>query len=165
MGLTVGKACWAAASLAGLAAVLAASAAAYDAVRLLGAAYLIWLGIQAIRTAPDDQHREATPSRSALTAWGGFRRGLLGDLLNPKVGLFYTTVFPQFIGPGDPAVPAASALLAVHALVLLTWYPSVAYAAGRIGRTGRVRGLRRWGERAMGAVLVGLGIRLAVERR
>jgi len=164
VGLVVGKALWAAASLAGLAAILAASAAAYNAVRLLGAAYLIWLGVQAIRARPHDPLPVDGP-RTALTAWGGFRRGLVGDLLNPKVGLFYTTVFPQFIGPGDPIVATALTLLVVHALVLVTWYPAVAYGIGRVGRAARLEGLRVWAERAMGAVLVALGVRLAVERR
>lgn len=164
VGLTVGKAFWAAASLAGLAAVLATSAAAYNTVRLLGAAYLMWLGVQAIWTSSHDRQRVEGP-RTVLTPWGGFRRGLVGDLLNPKVGLFYTTVFPQFIGPGDPIIRTALTLLVVHALVLLTWYPSVAYGAGRIGRTARWQGLRLWSERAMGVVLVALGVRLAIERR
>ncbi|KUO14328.1 hypothetical protein AQJ91_47430 [Streptomyces dysideae] len=75
------------------------------------------------------------------SAYGGFRRGLIGDLLNPKVRIFYTTVFPQFIGPDDAVVPAAAALLAAHTVVLMTWYPGTSH---------------------LGSALIGLGIRMAV---
>jgi threonine/homoserine/homoserine lactone efflux protein len=161
VGLTMGKAFWAAASLVGLAALLAASATAYNAVKLLGAAYLVWLGLQALWST-----RRATTGKLVvgppLTALGGFRRGLLGDMLNPKVGLFYTTVFPQFIEPADPLVPAALALLAAHAVVLLTWYPGVSWLLARAGQALRRPALTRALSRITGGVLIGLGVRLAL---
>lgn len=161
-GLTVGKAFWAAASLVGLAALLAASATAYTVVKLLGAAYLVWLGVQAMWSTRRAADGAPVVTGPPLTALGGFRRGLLGDVLNPKVGLFYTTVFPQFIEPGDPVVPAALVLLATHAAVLLTWYPGVSWVLARAGRALRRPALTRAFTRIMGGVLVTLGVRLAL---
>lgn len=161
-GLTVGKALWAAASLVGLAALLATSATAYTVVKLLGAAYLVWLGLQALWSARRVAQDAAVATGPPLTAWGGFRRGLLGDVLNPKVGLFYTTVFPQFIDPGDPVLLPASVLLAAHAVVLLTWYPAVSWLLARAGRALRRPALTRALSRVMGGVLVALGVRLAL---
>lgn len=169
-GLTFGKAFWATLSLLGLAALIAASATAYQLLRLAGAAYLVWLGVQAMRSAR--RHGAGTggsdeagiPSgKRLLSVAGAFRRGLIGDVLNPKVGLFYTTVFPQFVGPDDPLLASAALLLAVHAVVLLCWYPTVSTVVLRAGRRigPRVKALL---ERAMGAVLIGLGVRLATTR-
>ncbi|MGC9538877.1 LysE family translocator [Streptomyces sp. UG1] len=163
VGLTLGKVFWAAGSVLGLATLLATSRVAYDTLRLAGAAYLIWLGVQALRSA---RRRSAgqRPDGVApkLSAFGGFRRGLIGDLLNPKVGIFYTTVFPQFIGPDDAVVPAAAALLAAHTVVLMTWYPGMSYLLTRVGRRLARPALSTVLDRLMGSVLIGLGIRLAV---
>ena len=163
VGLTLGKVFWAAGSGLGLATLLATSRVAYDTLRLAGAAYLIWLGVQSLRSArrrPD--LRRPDGAAPWLSAYGGFRRGLIGDLLNPKVGIFYTTVFPQFIGPDDAVVPAAAALLAAHAAVLMTWYPGMSYVLTRVGRRLARPGLSAVLDRLMGSVLIGLGIRLAV---
>lgn len=163
VGLTLGKVFWAAASVLGLATLLATSRAAYDVLRLAGAAYLIWLGVQALRSA---RRRPAVqrPDRLApeLSALGGFRRGLIGDVLNPKVGIFYTTLFPQFIGPDDAVVPAATALLAAHTAVLMTWYPGMSYLLTRVGRRLASPGLAAVFDRVMGSALIGLGIRLGI---
>ncbi|MGW0823176.1 LysE family translocator [Streptomyces sp. NPDC002845] len=163
VGLTLGKVFWAVGSVLGLATLLATSRVAYDTLRLAGAAYLIWLGVQALRSA---RRRSAVqwPDGVApkLSEVGGFRRGLIGDLLNPKVGIFYTTVFPQFIGPDDAVVPAAAALLAAHTAVLMTWYPGMSYLLTRVGRRLARPALSAVLDRLMGSVLIGLGIRLAV---
>ncbi|WNM35746.1 LysE family translocator [Streptomyces sp. Li-HN-5-11] len=163
VGLTLGKVFWAAGSVLGLATLLATSRVAYDVLRLAGAAYLTWLGMQALRSA----RRRPTVQRPGglvpeLSAYGAFRRGLIGDLLNPKVGIFYTTVFPQFIGPDDAVVPAASALLAAHTAVLMTWYPGMSCLLTRVGRWLARPGLSAVLDGAMGSALIGLGIRLAI---
>lgn len=168
-GLTIGKVFWAGLSLVGLAALLAASATAYQAVRLAGAVYLVWLGVQALRSAGRhhgalDREAERVRAPRSLSAGGGFRRGLLGDVLNPKVGLFYTTVFPQFIGPEDPLLTTAVLLLLTHAVVLLAWYPAVSAVVLRTGRHMAPR-VKVMLERTLGAVLVALGVRLAAASR
>ena len=169
IGLTLGKLVWAVASLLGLAALLAASATAYQALRLAGAAYLVWLGIQALlsarRRSIETAPTVADPSRVALSLPGGLRRGLVGDLLNPKVGLFYTTVFPQFIDRGTAVAPVAIALLATHAVVLMTWYPAVSYGLARAGRALKRPQLAKVMDRVMGSILIAMGVRLAATAR
>ncbi len=170
IGLTVGKVLWAIASLVGLAALLAASATAYQMLKLAGAAYLVHLGIQSLlsarcRAAEAGRESAEADARERLTPAGGLRRGLIGDLLNPKVGLFYTTVFPQFIEPGAAVAPAALVLLVTHAVVLLTWYPGVAYLISRLGRAFHRPYLTRGLERVTGTVLIALGARVAVAAR
>ncbi|MGW0842709.1 LysE family translocator [Streptomyces sp. NPDC002787] len=160
VGLTPGKVFWAAGSVLGLATLLATSRVAYDVLRLAGAAYLIWLGAQALcsarrRPAARRSHARAVRARR-------FRRGLIGDLLNPKVGIFYTTVFPQFIGPDDAVVPAATALLAAHTAVLMTWYPGMSCLLTRVGRRLARPGVSAVLDGVMGSALLGLGIRLAI---
>jgi threonine/homoserine/homoserine lactone efflux protein len=165
-GLADGKVVWAVWSVAGLATLVTTWAVGCQVARLIGAAYLTWLGIQALRAARS-RHApspEAAPSPDeVMSARGAFRRGFLGDVLNPKVGIFYATVFPQFIGPGDDIALSAAALLGAHALVLMTWYPGVAFALGRVGRvvSRRVKALA---EGALGAALVLFGVRMAFER-
>ena len=101
LGIAAGCMIWALASALGVAAVLAASETAYDALRLVGAAYLVWLGVQSLVAARrghgEDQRALAPGGRSP------FRQGLLTNLFNPKIALFYTTFLPQFIQPGDPS--------------------------------------------------------------
>lgn len=169
IGLTLGKIFWAIASLLGLAALLAASATAYQTLRLAGAAYLVWLGVQTLlsarRRSIEVTQAAAAEPREALSLKGGLRRGLLGDLLNPKVGLFYTTVFPQFIGPGDAAVTVATVLLMAHATVLMTWYPGVSYLMSRAGKALKSPQLAKILDRVMGSILIAMGIRLAAASR
>jgi threonine/homoserine/homoserine lactone efflux protein len=168
VGLTLGKIFWAIASLVGLAALLAASATAYQALRLAGAVYLVWLGVQALLSArrrSSEAAQDGAEPREILSFRGGLRRGLIGDLLNPKVGLFYTTVFPQFIGPGDAVAPMAAVLVAGHALVLLTWYPGVTYLVSRAGRVLKRPHLAKLLDRVMGTILIAMGVRLAAASR
>ncbi|WP_432093356.1 LysE family translocator [Streptomyces sp. bgisy100] len=164
-GLTLGKVCWATASVLGLAALLAASPTAYATLRLAGAAYLIWLGVQALlpaRHRARDGRADGGGGTTVLSAPSGFRRGLTGDLLNPKVGIFYTTVFPQFIGPNDAVAPAAAVLLTAHTAVLMTWYPGISHLLIRMSRKLQNPRLPAVLDRIMGTVLIALGIRLAV---
>ncbi|MBG0831729.1 LysE family transporter [Planomonospora sp. ID67723] len=163
IGLTLGKIFWATASILGLAALLASSRVAYDVLRLAGAAYLIWLGMQSLRsTRCRAAGRRSDGFAPTLSMLGGFRRGLVGDLLNPKVGIFYTTVFPQFIRPDDAVAPTAAVLLLAHAAVLLTWYPGMSFLLTRAGRRVRRPTLSAVLDGVMGSALVVLGIRLAI---
>ena len=114
LGVNTGVLTWAVASALGLAALLNASATAFTAVKLAGALYLVWLGVQAILQArrPAAAAQPGTPAGQALRVrpWPAYRQGLLTNLLNPKVGVFYTTFLPQFIGPHDPVLrPVAAA--------------------------------------------------------
>jgi threonine/homoserine/homoserine lactone efflux protein len=103
LGISAGCLIWALASAAGIAAVLAASETAYDTLGLVGAAYLVWLGVQSLLAARRGYHGGETVQGAAHRGPSPFRQGLLTNLFNPKIALFYTTFLPQFIGPGDPA--------------------------------------------------------------
>lgn len=157
------------ASALGLSAVLRVSAEAYGAVRLAGAAYLIWLGLQAFRRGTADdlaaEAGEANPARRRTRFRRAFRQGLLTSVLNPKVALFYLTLLPQFVGPGDAALLASLALAGIHIAMGLVWLTAYAYVLGGWrALLGRPR-VRRALDAATGAMLVAIGLRLAWGRR
>lgn len=168
-GITTGLVVWAALSAAGLAALLNASATVFALVKLVGGAYLVYVGLQTIwqarrRDRGDDPTWQAT-SAARATGRRAYRQGLLSNLLNPKVGLFYTSFLPQFVSAADPALPQVTLLALVHilfGLAWLAWYIQVVVKAGELLRRPRVR---RWLDRATGTALVALGLRLAADRR
>jgi len=127
VGSTLGCLVWATAGLVGLTALLQASEVAYDIVRWLGAAYLIYLGVKALwisrRPAEPDEPAPVPSTRAAV------RVGLLTNLLNPKPGVFYLSLLPQFLPVGQPAWGAV--LVAIHLGIGLLWFPILITAAGR----------------------------------
>jgi len=161
LGIAAGCMIWALASALGVAAVLAASETAYDALRLVGAAYLVWLGLQSLVAARrghgEDQRALAPGGRSP------FRQGLLTNLFNPKIALFYTTFLPQFIQPGDPVLLLSVAMASVHIVLGILWLSAYAWLLDRAVETFRSSRLRRALDTLTGVVLVGLGIRVAAD--
>src|SRR5689334_23669946 len=98
-GVNVGIAFWTAAASIGLAAVVAASAEAFTAIKLAGAVYLVYLGLQAIRASRRHGHQPGVSrERSPITRPVAFRQGLVSNLLNPKIAVFFTSLLPQFVG-------------------------------------------------------------------
>ena len=170
-GIAVGSATWAVASLAGLTALLQASELAYDVVRLVGAVYLVWLGCSALwRTLPgrrrdDGGHGGVSPATGSVRASAAFRTGLVTNLLNPKVGVFYVSVLPQFLPTGPGQLGWGLVLVAIHLLVTWTWYPLVVLFAVRARRALMRERVRRWMDRVTAGVLIGLGVRLATDSR
>ena len=156
-GVCLGVLVWGAATAVGLAALVAASPTAYDALRLAGAAYLLWLGIRTWRTAgePHDAPRS--------NRW--FRTGLLTNLLNPKVAVFYVSFLPQFVPDGVPVLPASLLLACGHAVEGLLWFGLLATATDRLRHVLARETVRRVVERVTATVLVGFGVRLALESR
>ena len=155
----------------GLSALLATSATAFSVVRIVGAAYLVWIGIGMLRqrqsadAAPVARDLAAAPRAIAYRQI--FRQGFLTNVLNPKVALFFLAFVPQFIAPDAASKPLAFLLLGAifdfngmlwcHALALFT-----AFASHRL-QVGAA--LARWLNRAIGAVFVALGVRLALAAR
>jgi threonine/homoserine/homoserine lactone efflux protein len=163
LGICAGLPVHATASALGLSLILATSAEAFTAVKFAGAAYLAYLGVRTIR---DSLRPAADPLVRAAPGSGrraAFSQGFLSNVLNPKVALFYLTFLPQFISPGDNVLAKSLLLAGIHAMLGLIWLPLYAYAIDRIGVL--IRGARRWLERVSGAALIGLGVRLALERR
>lgn len=157
-GNSVGVLAWACFAAAGIAAVVAASAAVFDAVKLAGAALLLVMGLRSLMGGHDPDVL-TTRERSA------FRDGLLTSLANPKLAAFYLSLFPQFIPHGAPVLPRALAMAVVIVAVDLIWYSALALLVARARKAFTDGGWGRRIERLTGAVLIGLGIRLAFERR
>jgi threonine/homoserine/homoserine lactone efflux protein len=160
LGTTTGLLVWGAASACGVAALLNASAEVFAVVKLAGAAYLVWLGLQAIRHA-------GVHAPDARGAVGGspFRQGLLCNLLNPKAGIFFTALLPQFVSPQDPALLVSMLLTAIAAVTSLAWLSVYAAVVPHAGDVLRRPPVRRALDRVTGLVLIGLGVRLALTRR
>jgi threonine/homoserine/homoserine lactone efflux protein len=167
-GVITGQACWTLAASAGITALLVASEPAFLALKFAGAAYLVYLGVQALAGAirghpsPIDGDATGAPRLSAATA---YRQGLISDLGNPKMAAFFTSLLPQF-GTTD-AGPSFWLMLALGLLFcLLTWLWLVLYATAihRLGDALRGSRVRRSIEAVTGTVLVALGLRLATEQ-
>ena len=168
LGIALGCVVWGTASIVGLTALLTASQFAYDVVRLAGAAYLLWLGGSALwKSLPRNRKPlvdEPAPVRRA-GSWAALRTGLTTNLLNPKVGVFYVSLLPQFL-PTGPDAPAWGALLvAVHVAIGLAWSTGLVWVAGRARALFQRERVRAWLDRVTASVLVGLGLKLALEGR
>ena len=156
-GVSSGQAIWALATSAGIVAVLQASAPAFEAVKLAGAAYLIWLGLQAIFRR--SRGRRAAP----LRAGASFRQGVVSNLGNPKMAIFFTSLLPQFAP--QPAFGNLFALGLVFCTMTFGWLTGYAFAVAKAGDLLRRPRIRRALDGVTGAVLIALGLRLAAEHR
>jgi threonine/homoserine/homoserine lactone efflux protein len=159
-GSATGNLVWGVASVLGVAGLLAASGSAFAVLKLAGAVYLVFLGVQALRAAardeslaPDEQPHDRLSPRAA------FRRGLASDLLNVKVGLFWTALVPQFV-TSDSSALLPPAMVGAMASMVFGWLTAYAYLAARMSRTLKRRRSSRAVNGAVGAVLVALGARL-----
>jgi threonine/homoserine/homoserine lactone efflux protein len=162
-GICTGCIVWGAASSLGVAALLAASAQLYQALKLAGAAYLIFLGVLALRAAVRGDATAPGPGDATLSRTGFYRQGLLTNLLNPKVGVFYATFLPQFIAPGQPVFLTSVALACIHAGMGLAWLTVYGYGASRLADVMSRGRIRRSIEAATGTVLVAFGLKLAID--
>jgi RhtB (resistance to homoserine/threonine) family protein len=163
LGICSGLLVHATASALGLSVILATSAEAFTIVKLAGAAYLAYLGVRSLR----DSFRnavvaESAPRRRFATP---YVQGLLNNVLNPKVAIFYLTFLPQFIDPAGNVLAQSLLFAVAHAVMGIVWLSAYAYVLARLSRLFARSGVRRWLERVTGVVLVGLGVRLAFERR
>jgi len=157
-GVVTGLALWTVAAAAGIAAVVAASHPLFVALRTVGAVYLVWLGIGALRAAVRGEH---APEVRVAARGGGYRQGLLSNLGNPKVAVFFTSLLPQF-GTSFGGHLALGFLFCAMGATWLTCYAlAVARAKGWILRPR----VRRALDALTGIALVAFGARLATERR
>jgi len=162
-GTVTGLALWSAAAALGLSALLAASRVGYDVVRVAGGLYLIWLGVQSLRShgvvaaAP----AEAPP----IAMHRAYLSGVLSNLLNPKIGVFFVTFLPGFVPTGAPVGATAALLGALFVVETGLWLVVLVWLVGRGTGWLSERGVRRWLDRVTGVVLIGFGIRVAAEVR
>lgn len=173
LGVGSGLLIWGAVAALGLAAALRSSAVLYDAFRLICAAYLIFLAVQALRSSRRPESDPKSESESGdratgklwrLPAFGwGYRRALLTCALNPKLGVFFVVVLPQFVPAGAAVGPTSMALAALHAAEAVLWYLLLGGLAGAASHVLARRRVRVWLDRVTAAVFLGFGVRLAVE--
>jgi threonine/homoserine/homoserine lactone efflux protein len=153
-GIVTGLTVWTLAASAGVAAIVAASHPLFTALRFGGAAYLVWLGLQTLRG-----HRGFGVPHGG----SGYRQGVLSNLGNPKVAVFFTSLLPQFAGR-DASFVTPLALGVAFAAMTLAWLSAYAVVVAKAGDFLRRPRIRRTIEGLTGAVLLGLGGRLAAER-
>ena len=147
----------------GLAQLLVYSATAFVVIKTVGALYLIWLGVNALRGAfrPATDIDATAAGQTQPSLWRAYWQGVLTNALNPKIALFYLAFLPQFMDPAQPVAMQSVLLIGTHYLMGLVWLGLVAVAAAQLGgwlSRGRVR---RWLDGIVGAVMLGFGIRLA----
>ncbi|HUM07252.1 MAG TPA: LysE family translocator [Acidocella sp.] len=162
-GICLGLLIWGMGAASGLSLLLAASRTAFTVVKLCGALYLLWLGVQMLR-APKTAHAAegAAPAPAGIAS--AFRRGLASNILNPKVGVFYITFLPQFI-PSGVDVPLFSMLLTSINLGLdLLWFGAIIALTVPLGAALARPAVRRTMDRVTGCTLIGFGLRLGLTR-
>ena len=164
IGLNVGTLVHAVAAALGLSAVLATSATAFTFVKIIGAVYLVYLGIQALRT----KDHSGDPAIAAPTGpWQMFGRAVMTGVLNPKVAIFFLAFLPQFVDPGRGPVFLQFLILgSTLALIDVLYEIALVLVAGAVRQrlTQSVR-FMRWRQRITGVVLIGLGLRLGFTER
>lgn len=166
-GVCSGVVMWGALSAVGIAALLTASADAYNLLRLAGGAYLVLLGLQALLRARRlaAGHEQTGTSASCPEGGAAFRQGLVTNLLNPKIGVFYSAVLPQFVSHRDSVLLISLLFALLHALMGMAWYSFCALALSRGRRVFARPGARAALEMVTAVVLISLGVRVVTERR
>ena len=166
LGVGAGSAVWAAASMLGVAVLLEGSDLAFTLFKYAGASYLIYLGLRSlIGSFGPAAHETAEPVKPrGLAEPAAFAQGLLNNLLNPKAGAIFVTAMPQFIEPHDTAIRLI-AMVVFYELIVIAWLCMYGYAVSRARTSPFGVQVRKGLERVTGAVMIGLGARLALERR
>lgn len=164
VGVAVGQAVWTTATSAGIAGVLLASQPAFAVLRVVGVAYLAWLAFVAFRDAVRRKGDAPDPraAGTGVTCASALRQGLVSNLGNPKMVVFFMSLLPQFAPRGS--LPAMLALGLVFCTLTLTWLSLYALAVERFGRLLRRSPVRRALDAITGTVFAALGVRLALSR-
>ena len=163
-GVSIGQAVWTVAASAGVVALLTASEPVFRTLKLVGAAYLVCLGAQSLWAAIARTREHAVRSATPLSSRRALRQGVLSNLGNPKMAVFFASLLPQFAPEGSASFAVLLALGFLFCAMTFAWLTFYAVALARLGGllTGTVR---RALDAVTGVVLVALGIRLATEER
>ena len=168
VGVGLGSVVWAAASVIGVAALLESSDVAFTVFKVAGAAYLVYLGLRTLtgtfRPASGGPTAPTPAAPEDTSAWSAFVQGVLNNLLNPKAGAIFATVMPQFIEPGDPTTRLVLMVVCYDAIVI-AWLCAYALVISRARRSRLGARMRKGLESVTGTIMIGLGVRLALERR
>jgi len=164
LGIALGCLAWGAIVAGGLGMLLAASELAYGVLKYAGAAYLFYLGIRLL-AATREAFGDGMEMRREASAAAWFRRGLLTNLLNPKVGVFYVSFLPQFVPAGASVAATTLLLAAIHAALGLLWFAALILATRPVAAALRQPRTIRLLDRATGAVFLLFAGRLALSQR
>lgn len=167
-GIVTGLLVHATASAIGISAILVRSATAFTVLKIVGACYLVLLGILSFRAARRTAREPAEPhvvERSPRSGTTSFAQGFLNNVLNPKPALFYLAFLPQFFQPGDPVVALTAIFVAIHITISIVWLLTWGWLVGRASGVVTHPRWRATLERVAGGVLVALGLRLATTSR
>lgn len=183
-GVALGIVIHTGAAMFGISAIIAQSVLLFSVLKYVGAAYLLWLGMQALRQsraarraapgtaplsdaesgAPDGQAKaeaRSGPRQSKGGLWRAFKQGFLTNLLNPKAVLIFMTFLPQFMDPHMPLAPQFLELGAIMSALCLFWYVPLAYMLGQVRRTFENPVFQQWLQRCTGALFIAFGLKLA----
>ena len=163
-GIALALAIWVSATAFGLSALLRTSGELLFVLKLVGAAYLAYLGVRTLlesRRRPADLLAEAPPPAPAHAI---FRQGFLSAISNPKLGVFFVTFLPQFVAPGQALLPRLLELGLIFAVIGWTWMIVYGLFITRIREIITAPRVRQWMQRVTGVVLLGFGARLALDR-
>jgi threonine/homoserine/homoserine lactone efflux protein len=163
-GIVLALSIWTTTTAVGLSALLRTSGEALFVLKLVGAAYLAYLGV---RTLIESRRRPADLLANAPAPAPGqaiFRQGFLSAISNPKLGVFFVTFLPQFVAPGQALLPRLFLLGVIFAVIGFTWLIVYGLLVTRIREIITTPRVRQWMERVTGVILLGFGARLAVDR-
>lgn len=146
----------------GLSALLLASSRAFTVVKLVGAGYLVYLGLRTLLRAGGAEQEGADVG--SVGPWAAYRQGVMTNVLNPKVALFFVSLLPQFVQAGEGFVWRLLLLAGLFIAMGLVWLTAYTFALHSVGRFLRRGSIRKAIERVTGAVLLALGLRLAFDR-
>ena len=164
IGVLSGLAVWVTAAALGLAALLRASRDGYTALRLVGAVYLIWLGVNSLRARTAASNEVQIPDAPRRIVGTGYRAGLATDLLNPKVGVFFVSFLPGFVPAGHAVGTTSLVFGAIFVVETAMYFALLLTLAARVTKWISEPRIRRRLDRATGIVLIGFGLRIASER-
>ena len=164
LGVSIGLVIWTAAAALGIATLLRASDVAFNALKVVGAVYLVWIGVQMLR-ARDMVGAPSGPPAGRGHNVRALRQGLLTDLGNPKIAVFFTSFLPQFVHGNGAAFGPLLVLGGIFTVLTLAWLAAYSVVVGRAAAVIRRPFVRKTLDRFTGLVLIGFGIRLALEHR
>lgn len=162
LGINAGCLSWGAAVAFGLGALIAVSELAFNVLKYCGAAYLAWLGLNML-LRPRQSLSPAGGTDKATTNW--FFRGMMGNVLNPKIGIFYVSFLPQFIPQGQPLITWTFGLVGIHVVIGLLWSIILIGATQSLAKMLRREKVITWMDRATGMIFVLFAARLAFSKR
>jgi len=153
-------------SILGISLILVQSAQAFFIVKMLGAAYLCWVGFKALRDAwrGDSTTQDIEPAKRQRTLIKAFIEGFLTNALNPKVSMFYLAAFPQFITQAHGVLGASFMLVFIHSMINLIWFSAMVILFARLASAARNSTFQRWLKGVTGVVFIGFGAKLATLR-